>query len=138
MLRNPIDMAPAMHAEMLILGLETVLDFRTAWGLQYDGRHVPPLSGSRRRLFLYTDVRALGAQMQRLFTALPRDPVLAILLDDVATDPRREYVRALRFLGLDDDFRQEFPVYNSARAIRSPRLTRGLFLAICHLPDPWV
>jgi hypothetical protein len=36
----------------------------------------------------------------------------------------------LRFLGVDDDFRQEFPIYNSARVTRWPRLTRGLFLAI--------
>jgi Sulfotransferase domain len=133
MLRNPIDMAPALHAEMLILGLENVRDFGTAWDLQYDrrhGRHVPVLSGSWRRLFLYADVCALGTQLQRLFTAVPRDRVLTILLDDAVADPRREYVRALRFLGVDDDFRQEFPVYNSARVIRWPRLTRALFLAI--------
>jgi hypothetical protein len=88
------------------------------------------LSGSWRRLFLYADVCALGTQLQRLFAVVPRDRVLTILLDDVIADPRREYVRALRFLGVDDDFRQEFPVYNSARVIRSPRLTRALFLAI--------
>ena len=133
MLRNPIDMAPALHAEMLILGLENIRGFRTAWDLQYDrrqGRHVPILSGSWRRLFQYADVCALGTQLQRLFAAVPRDRVLTILLDDLIADPRREYVRALHFLGVDDDFRQEFPVYNSARVIRSPRLTRALFLAI--------
>lgn len=133
MLRNPIDMAPALHAEMLILGLENVRDFRTAWDLQYDrrrGRHVPRLSGSWRRLFLYADVCALGTQLQALFTAVRRDRVLTILLDDVAADPRREYLRALRFLRVDDDFRREFPVYNSARVNRSPHLTRALFLAI--------
>ena len=132
MLRNPVDMAPALHAEMLILGLENVRDFRAAWDLQFDrrhGLHVPMLSGSWRRLFLYADVCALGTQLQRLFAAVPRDRVLTILLDDVIADPRREYVRALRFLGVDDDFRQEFPIYNSARVIRSPRLTRALFLA---------
>jgi hypothetical protein len=132
MLRNPVDMAPALHAEALIHGLENVRDFRTAWDLQYDrrhGRHVPVLSGSGR-LFLYADVCALGTQLQRLFAAVPRDRVLTILLDDVAADPRREYVRALCFLGVDDDFRQEFPVYNSARVIRWPRLTRTLFFAI--------
>jgi len=131
-LRNPIDMAPALHAELVILGLENIRDFRTAWDLQYDrrhGRHVPMLSGSWRRLFLYADVCALGTQLQRLFAAVPRDRVLTILLDDVVADPRREYVRALRFLGVDDDFGQEFPVYNSARVSRSPRLTRALFLA---------
>ena len=88
------------------------------------------LSGSWRRLFLYADVCALGTQLQRLFAAVPRDRMLTILLDDAIVDPRREYVRALRFLGVDDDFLQDFPVYNSTRAIRWPRLTRALFLAI--------
>ena len=133
MLRNPIDMAPALHAEMLILGLENVRDFQIAWNLQDDrrhGRNVPALSGSWRRLLLYADICALGTQLQRLFAAVPRDRVLTILLDDVIADPRREYVRALRFLGAHDDFRQEFLVYNGARVIRWPRLTRALFLAI--------
>jgi hypothetical protein len=133
MLRNPVEMAPALHAEMLILGLENVRDFRTAWDLQDErrhGRHVPALSGGWQRLFLYADVCALGTQLQRLFAAVPRERVLTILLDDVVADPRREYGRALRFLGLHDDFRQEFPVFNSARVMRWPRLTRALFLAI--------
>lgn len=132
-LRNPIDMAPALHAELVIHGLENVRDFRTAWDLQYDrrhGRHVPMLSGSWRRLFLYADVCARGIQLQRLFAAVPRDRVLIILLDGVVADPRCEYVRALRFLSVDDDFRREFPVYNNARVIRWPRLTRALFLVI--------
>jgi hypothetical protein len=133
MLRNPIDIAPALHAEMLILGMENVRDFHTAWNLQdhrRHGRNVPALSGSWRRLLLYADVCALGTQLQRLFAAVPRDRVLPILLDDVIADARREYLQALCFLGVDDDFRQEFPVYNGARVIRWPRLTRALFLAI--------
>ena len=133
MLRNPVEMAPAWHAEMLILGLENVRDFRAAWDFQRDrrcGRHVPALSGSWRRLFFYADVCALGTQLQPLFAAVPHDRVLIVLLDDVVADPRREYLRALRFLGVNDDCRRQFPVYNSARVIRSPRLTRALFLAI--------
>lgn len=132
MLRNPIEMAPALHAEMLIHGLENVRNFQTAWDLQYHrrhGRHLPMLSGSWRRALFYADVCALGSQLQRLFAIVPRERVLIILHDDLVADPRREYLRALRFLEVDDDFRQEFPVYNGARRIRSPLLTRTLFVA---------
>ena len=132
MLRNPVEMAPALHAEMLIHGLENIGDFRTAWDLQYVrryGRHVPALSHSWRRQFLFAEVCALGTQLERLFAAVPRGRVLIILLEDIVADPRREYLRALHFLGVHDDLRHEFPVYNSARATRSPRLTRALFLA---------
>jgi len=132
MLRNPVDMAPALHAEMLISGQENVRDFRAAWSLQDDRRHgrrVPALSRGRRR-FVYADVCALGTQLQRLLAAVPRERVLTILLDDVIADPRGQYVRALRFLGVDDDGRADFPAYNRARAIRWPALTRALFLAI--------
>jgi hypothetical protein len=133
MLRNPVDMAPALHAEMLVHGLENVHDFSTAWKLQYHrrhGRYIPALSNSWGRQFQFTEVCALGTQLERLFTAVSRDRVLTILLDDLVADPRREYLRVLRLLGVDDDSRQEFPIHNSARTVRAPRLTRALFLAI--------
>jgi hypothetical protein len=132
MLRNPVDMAPALHAEMLISGQETVRDFRTAWDVQHErrqGRRIPALSRGRRR-FLYADVCALGTQLQRLFAAVPRESVLPVLLDDVIADPGAEYRRALHFLGVGDDGRTDFPAYNRGRTIRFPYLTRALFLAI--------
>ena len=132
MLRNPVEMAPALHTEMVISGQENVRDFLTAWNLQHErrqGRCVPSLSRGPRR-FVYADVCALGAQMQRLLRTVPRQRVLPILLDDVIADPRREYTRTLRFLGVDEDGRTHFPIHNKARTIRRPRLTRALYLAI--------
>ena len=52
MVRNPVEMAPALHAEMLITGHENVHDFSTAWRYQEErrqGRQLPPLSWARRR-----------------------------------------------------------------------------------------
>src|SRR5215468_7362257 len=34
MLRNPVEMAPALHGEMLLSGLERERKFSTAWNLQ--------------------------------------------------------------------------------------------------------
>jgi hypothetical protein len=130
MLRNPVEMAPALHAEMLLSGHENVGDFHTAWNLQEDrreGRHLPPLTWARRRL-LYGDVCSLGAQLQRLNASVPANRIVTILLDDMAADPRREYLRTLRFLGVEDDGRATFNVHNRARTLRWPTLTKALFV----------
>jgi hypothetical protein len=130
MLRSPVNMAPALHAEMVLGGHETVRDFRTAWHLQDARRHgecLPALSWARRRL-LYGEACALGAQLDRLLGIVPRPRVLIILLEDMARAPRQEYQRALQFLGVPDDGRTAFPVHNAARAARYPGLTRALFV----------
>jgi hypothetical protein len=130
MLRNPVEMAPALHSEMLLGGHESVRDFRAAWDLQDErrqGRRVPARTWAKRRL-LYGEVCALGAQLQRVLATVPRGRVLTILLEDVVDDPRREYRRVLQFLGVDDDGRVAFPVYNQARALRWPYLIRPLFV----------
>jgi hypothetical protein len=130
MLRNPVEMAPALHAEMVLSGHENVCDFVSAWGLQADrreGRHLPALCWANRRL-LYGDVCSLGVQLQRLRMHVPSRRILTILQDDVIDSPRREYLRVLRFLGVKDDGRSEFPIFNKAKIARWPPLTRFLFV----------
>jgi hypothetical protein len=132
MLRNPVEMAPALHAEMLLSGHENVRDFTAAWQLQAErreGRHLPAFSWAMRRL-QYGEACALGAQLQRLLQTAPADRVLSIVLDDVIEDPRREYLRVLRFLGVDDDGRVAFPAYNKAKVPRWPGLARAMFVVL--------
>jgi hypothetical protein len=132
MVRSPIEMAVALHAEMLLAGHENVRDFRTAWDLQEErrrGRHLPLLNWTTRRL-LYGDVCLLGAQLRRLLTTVSPERVLVIVLDDVAAAPREEYLRVLRFLDVADDGRADFPVHNRARMPRWPGVARALHLAL--------
>lgn len=129
MVRNPIEMAPALHGQMLIGGLECVRDFSQAWNLQEErrqGRRLPALSWTRRR-FLYGDICSVGAQLDRLLSLVPAHRVLVIVLDDLRADPRREYFRALTFLGVHDDERFDFPIYNTAVLLRWPSLQRFFF-----------
>jgi len=130
MLRNPVEMAPALHAEMVLTGHENIRDFRAAWELRDErrrGRHLPPLVWARRRLD-YGEICSHGAQIERLFSLVDPRQVLVVVLDDVVVDARREYRRILRFLGVHDDDRAVFPIHNRARIARSPRLTRLLFV----------
>jgi hypothetical protein len=132
MFRNPVEMAPALHAEMVLSGLENVGDFYAAWNLQESRRHgkrLPAFCWARRRL-LYGENCLLGTQYRRLLSLVPENRVLPILLDDILDNPRSEYLRALEFLGVDDDGRSEFPAYNRARRLRWPSLARqGVVIA---------
>jgi hypothetical protein len=131
-LRNPIEMAPALHSEMVLSGHESVRDFRAAWDLQEErrqGRRLPTLSWAKRRLD-YGKACALGAQVERLLSLVSKKRVLFVLLDDIVEDPRTEYLRVLQFLGVGDDGRTEFAVSNRARTVRWPRLPRSLFIIV--------
>jgi Sulfotransferase domain len=130
LLRNPIEMVVAVHAQMLVGGWENVADFRTAWCLQGErrqGRRLPAFSWPQR-CFLYGDVCLLGAQLQRLLSVAKRNRVLPILLDDIRENPRREYIKVLDFLGVSDDGRTKFTAVNTARTVRSPLLARSQFI----------
>jgi Sulfotransferase domain len=132
MVRNPVEMAPALHQEMLLSGHENVSNFQDAWNLQTErrqGRSLPPLGWARRR-FLYGGCCALGAQLNRLLADVSKDAVLVVVLDDMNDNPRREYLRVLQFLGVKDDGRNEFPVHNKARMPRWPGVARFLFIMI--------
>lgn len=131
MVRNPLEMAPALHSEQLFQGNEAVEDFGRAWALQdarATGRHpdfVPPTCRDPQ-LLLYGPFCRLGEQLDRLYANVERDRVHVVVLDDVRTDARAVYLDTLKFLGLEDDGREAFPVRNAAKARRWPVLARSL------------
>lgn len=124
-LRNPCDLAPAMHAEMYIQGLEG-LDFATAWRVQDErrrGRRIPAFARATRP-YQFGECCRLGEQLEFLLSRAGRDRVLPVLLDDVKADARAQYLRVLDFLGAPDDGRRDFPLANGRRTFRRPRLAR--------------
>jgi len=126
MLRNPIEMAYSLHQQELYTGHENVRDFMVAWDLQAKrakGLCIPKSCVEPKRL-LYGLACKLGEQLARLYHHVPRERVLAIVLDDIKVNPRREYLKVLEFLGVPDDGRREFPVHNPAKRYRSPLLGR--------------
>lgn len=120
MLRNPVDFAPAFHNEKRFDRIENVADFNTAWELQQDraaGRHIPA-SCCQPEFLQYGNVGAFGSQVTALKKLVARDKLQIILFDDFAADTRATYVRVLKFLGLADDGRTEFPRINERKAPR--------------------
>jgi hypothetical protein len=132
MLRNPIDMAPALHEELIFTGFEDVEDFAVAWDLQdarKQGRRIPKLCWEPRRL-LYGEACRLGTQVDRLLTQIEPERLLTIFLDDVQDDVRKQYLRILDFLQVPDDGRLTFPNHNPAKERRWPLLPRVAVAAV--------
>lgn len=123
--RNPIDMARSLHAYSYQILLEDVPDFETAWRLQderAEGRSLPRVC-HQCDVVLYGRLCKLGEQVERLFRQVPRERVHVAVFDDLVREPGAVYRQALRFLGVPDDGRNEFPLRNATRAHKS-RLVR--------------
>ena len=128
-LRDPVRMAPSLHAQLYYNHHEDLADFADAWAAQArraEGRDLP-VHGRLPQFLQYREACSVGTQLRRLYAAAGRERVCVVLLDDVEANPRAEYVRILDFLGVPDDGRTRFPVFNSTTvrgARRSWRVVR--------------
>lgn len=121
LLRNPVDMACSLHEQQVFAGNESETSFERAWTIQkerFTGLAIPRLCPDRR-LLLYGSACQLGQQLERLYENVSKKKVLTLVLDDIQENPRREYLRVLRFLGVPDDGRKDFRVENSAKVRHS-------------------
>lgn len=124
MLRKPTDLVYAVHGQCMLAGIETEIDFEKAWALQTRraaGKNLPSVCPSYK-LLQYKWIGSIGSQIERLFQIFPRTQVHIALLNDLAADPRREYLRLLSFLDLPDDGRIDFPRINEAKSYKWPWL----------------
>lgn len=122
MLRNPIDMAYSLHAQLLWNGDENVRSFEEAWDLQdirLRGDSLPRLSKIPQWL-QYRNVCSLGEQVERLFEQVSREQVLIITQDELAESAQAVYEKTVDFLGLPAHRRQDFEVVNAGKTPRSP------------------
>jgi hypothetical protein len=126
MLRNPIDLVEAFHAQLRYALAEDQPQLAAAWDLQGEraqGASLPP-GCPEPKLLQYRRVALLGDQVRRLLAAAPAEQVHIVVFDDLVRDPRVEYLRLLAFLGLQDDGRVDFPAVNARRAHRLRLVSR--------------
>lgn len=130
MIRDPLQLAPSLHAQLLYGGDEDVPSFAEAWELQAMRRRGERIPRTCRdpRVLQYEAVAQLGRQMERLYGLVPRDRVHVILHDDLQRDPRATHRSALDFLGLADDGLGDFPRINESRVVHRRRLASLLYL----------
>jgi hypothetical protein len=120
MLRNPIDLVEAFHAQMRYALAEDQPQLAAAWDLQDEraqGASLPP-GCPEPKLLQYRRVALLGDHLRRLLADVPSEQVHIVVFDDLAQDPRAEYLKVLAFLGLEDNGRVDFPSVNARRAHR--------------------
>jgi hypothetical protein len=126
MLRNPIELAPSFHSQLLYNRTEDEQSFERAWSLQDEraqGRSIPALC-REPAILQYRRVARLGEQVERLFSIFPREQVLLIFFEDFRRSPREVYLRVLDFLGVPDDGRTDFPRVNENKSHRLGALAR--------------
>ncbi len=129
MLRNPVEMLHALHAENLSNGNEEITDFTAALDAEPDrraGRKIPPHAHLPQGLW-YSSVPRYTEQLERYAQAFGRERLHVILYDDFAADTPASYADTLRFVGVRDDVRPEsFGVVNASKRTRSERLRHFL------------
>lgn len=139
--RNPLQMVPSLHQRHFANGDETLREFAQAWSLvpqRRQGRSVPR-SCLDPRLLDYWEAGLLGKHVQQFFRLIGRDRCMVILFDDLVADPRHEYLRALKFLGLPDDGKAFFEHHAGSKDCRIAWLQRLLQRPprfAMHLVDP--
>ncbi|HEX2254228.1 MAG TPA: sulfotransferase [Thermoanaerobaculia bacterium] len=129
MVRNPLELAPSLHSQLLWGGEEDEPDFARAWALQDErrrGRSVPATCPDPQAL-LYGEVARLGEQLQRLYRQVPRERVFVGMFDDLRREPERLHADVLRFLDLPHQELSDYRVVNANRQLRRPRLARMLY-----------
>lgn len=132
--RDPMEMLPSYHGQLVYSLFEDQTDLARAWTLQEErsrGRHIPPHCREPAAL-RYNEIAAFADQLERVYEVFPRGQVLPLLYEEFRADTRGSYARVLEFLGLPDDQRHEFPVINPAKNPRLAWLNHAL-----HHPPNW-
>lgn len=120
MLRNPVKMAPSLHEQQVVNGNEPIKDFNSAWFSRYNTSVAKSTYfwTEDPELLVYQNACLLGGQVEDLLKIVPRERVHFIILDDLKEDPRAEYLKVLRFLGVSDDGKEDFSIMNSAKVVK--------------------
>lgn len=112
--RNPLDLAYSFHEHLRFDFEEDQGDFAKAWALQEKrkkGLNLP--KNIRNPSYLqYGEVAMLGNQVEKVFNIFPSNQIKIIVYDDFIKSNRKEYLKVLKFLGVQDDKRKEFNRYN--------------------------
>lgn len=135
MLRDPVEMLPSLHTQLVYNGFEEERDFEAAWRLQRErrsGKAIPKLCPEPAFL-QYGKIASYSTQLRRVMRVFPPEQVKVILMDDLASSPARVYRETLEFIGVPDDGRARFERVNERKIQRWERF--GKFM---YHPPVWV
>ncbi|MEM7251591.1 MAG: sulfotransferase domain-containing protein [Pseudomonadota bacterium] len=131
MVRNPVDMAVSVHAQLVHTMYEDLTDFLDAWNAQGErarGHRIPKNTAGEQERLQYGAVCSLGTQLKRLYDLAPSEAIKVVFLDQLR-DARRVYTELLSFLDLDPHRRSDFASANLMKKPRSKLIAQGLHMA---------
>jgi sulfotransferase family protein len=127
MVREPVEVMYALHANQLSAWAEDVWDFETALSLEEDrrcGRCLPRGNNSDPHKLYYRETVSYARHLKSYLDVFGSENVLVIIYDDFKRDTANVFRRTCSFLGINPDIQIEFPVVWSNPAFRSPALAR--------------
>ncbi len=126
MVRNPAELVPSLHSQLLYTLDEDRPSVAEAWGLQQARRRGEAVPATARvpEFLQYGDAARLGAQLRRVYESFPHRQVKVIVFDDLRADTAAVYRESLAFLGVPDDGRTDFPRVNENKVHRAESLAR--------------
>lgn len=133
-LREQEGFLPSYHNQLLYNRDESIEDFETAWRLS--GKRGPDTIPPSCREPSFLDYAAAGRfheQVERYFAVFPAEQIRVFAFRDWIADPRGTYLEILRFVGLGDDGRVEFPPVHEAMHHKSKMLAM-----LTQNPPAWV
>lgn len=121
MLRNPVDLAHAMHSQALYNHNENEPDFEKAWKLQAirAKQQQIPRGCRAHQILQYKKLASLGYQIERLFSIFPKEQIKIIFFEEFIQNTKSIYEEVLRFLKVPSDGRMSFPKINESKTHKS-------------------
>ena len=128
LLREQEKQIPSLHNQALFMTQECIEDFETAWRLsgKRDANNISRFCKEPK----FLDYKACGRfaeQVERYFDHFPAEQIRVFHYRDWSKDPRATYLEMMRFLGIEDDGRTDFPPVNEAKHHRWRRLGEFMY-----------
>lgn len=126
-IRNPVDLAYAIHTQRVQLGRENILDFKEAWRAEGDrlqGNRLPTHTRATPLSFQYSELAKIGSQIKSLLEKVPKKRIHFMMNEDLSRNTLSEYKKLLDFLSVDYDGRTQFPRLNVAKRVTHPGFVR--------------
>jgi len=134
MLRNPIEMVPSFHSELIHSADENILDFKDAWyssELRKNGKKISNITREPKLLY-YTEIAKYSEQLENVKKYFPEKQIKVILFDDFKQNVKSTYEDVLKFLEVPQDGRVKFSKINENKKIKNIFLN----MLIKRLPKP--
>ena len=119
-LRNPLEMVPALHDQFVYTGMEDIKSFQEAWDsseARCEGRKLPK-SISNGKILNYRSIAKYGEQFKRVFEHFPRSQVRLYNFDDFVANPAAIYMDILNHLEVSPILPEELPQLNKRKSVR--------------------